>query len=383
MWPVIRDELHKITMLPMIWGFLVICAVMNIALASLHAASIRGDVDFVGRVVSTAGRRIDGGFDQRLRRLPESPRRKSLLQALQGNVDVPTGREVIGIGTRYADLLHDEGYATLSHIMLGKYRTLADRAGGARLPAGSADLYLGVGSERIHNALFGVILGGVTWEAISFAVLAMLYALGYERLMRTEATVMTARFGRRIVPAKTLAAAMIGVCGFLLFVLSAIAPYAVMFAGSPIWGMDVSGPFNRMTTELGEQPFLTWTRFTLAGYLAASTALSFMLTLVSMLAAALAGTLCRSMASAFSVTGLAMFATGALPAICSQNGWWGVYHLISAGPMHALLNRSMWFTDMGLKAVIPYQECIETLVSAVVLTIAVKAAWRGFRRRDL
>ncbi|WP_214309487.1 hypothetical protein [Bifidobacterium simiarum] len=386
MWPVVRHELRKIATLPMIWGFLVICVALNLMFASLHVASIRDDIDFVGRTVAVAGTRVDGGFAGRVRHLPESRQREDLLRALEGDVRIPTGHDITELGRRYVDLLYSDERGPLANLMNDKYRTLAEHARAMHDSGMSSDLYLGVASERIHAALFGTVLGGVTWEAIAFAVLAMLYALGRERLARTESTVMSTRFGRRIVPAKMLAAGMIGVCGFLLFVLSAIAPYMTAFADSPIWGMDVSGPFNRATTELGEQPFLTWTRFTFAGYLGASAALSFMLMLTALLLAAVAGTLCRSMAAAFSATGLVMFAAGALPAVCAQNGWWEAYHLIvliAAGPMHALLTRSMWFTDMGLKALVPWQESIETLASAIILAIAVKMACRRFRGKDL
>lgn len=70
--------------------------------------------------------------------------------------------------------------------------------------------------------------------------------------------------------------------------------------------------------------------------------------------------------------------------ICADNGWWIAYHLLSLNPMYVLDTRARWFTDMGLKELVPWQETIAMTLSLLYLVVALAVVLRrAVMRRDL
>ena len=395
-------EWRKLIGVHMLWGLLGLCMLANIALVAVHAGSVAPTIRSAGEVTRVIGTTVDDDARRRFSAwyatretdgedATEEHVLESLAFAVESVRDPFADYDARAVARRYAAASGDtlDGRETshrgLTRLIYGKYDLVESQSVRLSDTKAGLSLYAGEDTPSIHGRLCVTIIGGVTWEAIIAAVLAMALLLGMEHATGAEPVVMASLAGRRrVLAAKLIVGLATGMAGFIVLMASALVPYVMFTGAAGLWTTNVASGFNTMATELVErQPFLTWTNLTVVQYLALSVALSCAIMLSLALLAGICSMCCRNSYAAVGLTaGLCLGVTAAL-SICASNGWWIAYHLLSLNPMYVLDTRARWFTDMGLKELVPWQETIVMTLSVLYLAVALAVAVRRASRRDL
>ena len=145
----------------------------------------------------------------------------------------------------------------------------------------------------------------------------------------------------------------------------------------------MSSQFNYFSDMLVVRPFLTWGDFTVAQYLAAALALGAVLTAVFSLLASVCGTLVRNPYLAALVLGILCFGGMGLVSAFGELGWWAAYLVACFQPVMIWLSCSAWFTELGLTAVLPWQETIAAGLNLLLWGGGALLALRRFDRKDV
>ena len=147
--------------------------------------------------------------------------------------------------------------------------------------------------------------------------------------------------------------------------------------------MCIRDRFNYLSDLMLIRPFLTWGDFTVAEYLAAALVLGAALTASFSLLAALCGTLVRSPYLAALVLGLLCFGGLGLTSALGNLKLWVGYVLSCFQPTIVWLCCGGWFTELGLNAVLPWQETIAVGADLLLLGAGTALALKRFRRKDV
>ena len=220
-------------------------------------------------------------------------------------------------------------------------------------------------------------------EASIAAMLGTLYLLGYEGMHRTESLACASRTGRHLRRTKVLASLAASPVFLVLVAVPTLGLYFARFDYGGVWDASVSSQFNYLSDMLLTRPFLTWGDFTVAGYLAAALALGAALTVSFSLLAALCGTLVRSPYLAALVLGILCFGGLGLTSVLGNLKLWVGYILSCFQSTIVWLCCGGWFTELGLNAVLPWQETIAVGVNLLLLSAGTALALRRFRRKDV
>ena len=178
----------------------------------------------------------------------------------------------------------------------------------------------------------------------------------------------------------------VGMLGYALYGLLAfctLVPYFLLYDYSGIWNASVSSQFNYFSDMLVVRPFLAWGDFTVGQYLAAALALGAVLTAVFSLLASVCGTLVRSPYLAALALCLVCFGGLGLVSVLGELGWWAAYLIACFQPVTVWLSCSAWFTELGLNAVLPWQETIASGLNLLLLGGGVLLALGWFDRKDV
>lgn len=214
-------------------------------------------------------------------------------------------------------------------------------------------------------------------------MLGTLYLLGYEGMHRTESLACASRTGRRLRRTKVLAALGASLVLLALVAVPTLGLYFARFDYGGIWDASVSSQFNYLSDLMLIRPFLTWGDFTVAEYLAAALVLGAALTAAFSLLASLCGTLVRSPYLAALVLGLLCFGGLGLTSALGNLKLWVGYVLSCFQPTIVWLCCGGWFTELGLNAVLPWQETIAVGADLLLLGAGTALALRHFRRKDV
>lgn len=395
-------EWRKLVGVRVLWGLLGLCMLANVALVAVYAESAAPTIRAASETTHVIGTTVDDDAKQRFSAwyatresngedTAEERALAALASAVESVRDPFTGYDAQAVARRYAAAAGDtidreSSRSGLTELIYGKYDLVETQS--VRLSDAQAGLSLYAGAETpsIHGGLCVTIIGGVTWEAIIAAVLAMALLLGMEHATGAEPVVMASLAGRRrVFAAKLIVGLTIGVVGFIALMASALVPYAMLTGVTGLWAANVASGFNTMTTELADlQPFLTWADLTVGQYVALSVAMSCAAIVSFALLAGICGVCCRNSYAAVGLVAGLSLTMAAVLTICADNGWWVAYHLLSLNPMYALDTRARWFTDMGLKELVPWQETIVMTLSLLYLAVALTVALRWVvTRRDL
>ena len=131
------------------------------------------------------------------------------------------------------------------------------------------------------------------------------------------------------------------------------------------------------------RPFLTWADFTVGQYLAACLALGAALTAAFALLAALCALLVPGPYPAALAAGLLCLGGLALTSALGELRLWAAYLLFCFQPTLVWLCCGSWFTELGLNAVLPFQESLATAANLIILGAGVFWALRRFGRKDV
>ena len=245
------------------------------------------------------------------------------------------------------------------------------------------DLYAGPSTYGSHQFLFGALFRAILCESAILAMLGTLYLLGYEGMHRAEGLACASRTGRKLRRVKVLAALQASAALYGLLAFCTLVPYFLLYDYSGIWNASVSSQFNYFSDMLVVRPFLTWGDFTVGQYLAAALALGAVLTAVFSLLASVCGTLVRSPYLAALALCLVCFGGLGLVSVLGELGWWAAYLIACFQPVTVWLSCSAWFTELGLNAVLPWQETIASGLNLLLLGGGVLLALGWFDRKDV
>lgn len=377
----VRYEWRKLFLLPALWVFLALSLLFNALLICTLSEWDRAFFNDASADAALLGQQVDEPFLDGLAALPETENRTVLLQSVTGLENIFETYDTGILKEFYTDVV--ENSPTAVSWMAWKYDALSSRVDHlARTDAGM-DVYAGPATQGSHQFLFGTLMRSILGEAGIAAMLGTLYLLGYEEMHQTESLACASRTGRRLRRTKVLAALAASPMFLALVAVPALGVYFARFDYGGVWNASVSSQFNYLSDMLLIRPFLTWGDFTVAGYLAAALALGAALTAAFSLLAALCGVLVRSPYLAALVLGLlCLGGLGLTSALGNLNLWVG-YVVSCFQPIVVWLCCGGWFTELGLNAVLPWQETITVGADLLLLSAGTALALRRFGRKDV
>lgn len=374
-------EWRKLFRLPALWAFLALSLLFNALLICTLSEWDRAFFNDTSVDAALLGQRVDQAFCNGLSALPETENRTVLLQSVTGLENIFETYDTGILKEFYTDVV-ENSQAAVSWTAW-KYDTLSSRVDHlARTDAGM-DVYAGPVTQGSHQFLFGTLMRSILGEAGIAAMLGTLYLLGYEEMHQTESLACASRTGRRLRRTKVLASLAASPVFLILVAAPTLGLYFARFDYGGVWSASVSSQFNYLTDMLLTRPFLTWGDFTVAGYLAAVLALGAALTVAFSLLAALCGVLVRSPYLAALAAGILCFGGLGLTSVLGNLKLWVGYALSCFQPIVVWLCCGGWFTELGLNAVLPWQETIAVGADLLLLGAGTALVLRRFRRKDV
>ena len=374
-------EWRKLFYLPALWAFLGLCLVFNGLLIATQSPYDRAFFNDTSADAELLGQRVDGEFLAGLSAMPETENRKLLLQSVAGLEDVFETYDTGELADFYTGVVKTSPLAM--EWMTWKYGLLAERVEHLSQTDAALDLYAGPATYGSHQFLFGALFRAILGESAILAMLGTLYLLGYEGLHQTEGLACATRTGRRLWGVKLLAALPASTVVYGLLASFTLTPYFLLYDYGGIWSASVSSQFNYFSDMLFVRPFLTWGDFTVGQYLTAALALGAALTAVFSLLAAVFGIFIRnSYLAALALMALCFGGLGMVSAL-GELGWWAVYLIACFQPVIVWLSCSAWFTELGLTAVLPWQETIAVGLNLLLLGGGAILVLRRFSRKDV
>lgn len=374
-------EWRKLFRLPALWAFLGLSLLFNVFLICTLSEWDRAFFNETSADAALLGQRVDQTFLDGLAALPETENRTVLLQSVTGMEDSFETYDAGILKEFYTDVV--KASPTAASWMAWKYDGLAKRVDHlARTDAGM-DLYAGPVTQGSHQFLFGTLMRSILGEAAAAAMLGTLYLLSYEEIHRTESLACASRTGRRLRRIKVLSSLGASLLLLVLVAVPTLGLYFARFDYRGIWSASVSSQFNYLTDMLLTRPFLTWGDFTVAEYLAAALGLGAALTAAFSLLAALCGTLVRSPYLAALAVGILCFGGLGLTSALGNMKLWVGYVISCFQPVVLWLCCGGWFTELGLNAVLPWQETIAAAGNLLLLGMGTALALDRFKRKDV
>ena len=374
-------EWRKLFHLPALWAFLGLCLVFNGLLIATQSPYDRAFFNDTSADAELLGQRVDGEFLAGLSAMPETENRELLLQSVAGLEDVFETYDTGELADFYTGVVKTSPLAM--EWMTWKYGLLAERVEHLSQTDAALDLYAGPATYGSHQFLFGALFRAILGESAILAMLGTLYLLGYEGLHQTEGLACATRTGRRLWGVKLLAALPASTVVYGLLASFTLTPYFLLYDYGGIWSASVSSQFNYFSDMLFVRPFLTWGDFTVGQYLTAALGLGAALTAVFSLLAAVFGIFIRnSYLAALALMALCFGGLGIVSAL-GELGWWAVYLIACFQPVIVWLSCSAWFTELGLTAVLPWQETIAVGLNLLLLGGGAILVLRRFSRKDV
>ena len=358
-------EWRKLFRLPALWAFLALCLAFNGLLIATLSPYDRAFFNETSQTAKALGQRVDEDFLAGLDAIPATENRDLLRQSVTGMEDIFETYDTGELSDFYAGVVEKSPLAVT--WMTWKYDLLASRVEHLAQTDAALDLYAGLATYGSHQFLFGALFRAILCESAILAMLGTLYLLGYEGMHRAEGLACASRTGRKLRRVKVLAALQASAALYGLLAFCTLVPYFLLYDYSGIWNASVSSQFNYFSDMLVVRPFLTWGDFTVGQYLAAALALGAVLTAVFSLLASVCGTLVRSPYLAALALCLVCFGGLGLVSVLGELGWWAAYLIACFQPVTVWLSCSAWFTELGLNAVLPWQETIASGLNLLLL----------------
>ena len=376
----LQCELRKTLSLPVLWVFLTLCLALNLLLIFENNYG-REYFNDTSADASLLGQRVDSAFIVSLSELPRTENRDYLLASVESFSDVFSDYDAAGLGAYYESSF-DRSPLAASWIHQ-KYTLVAERIAELTASGAGMELYAADMTYASHQFLFDTLLRAVTAEAVITGVLAALYLTGCENVSHTVSLLCSSRAGRRQWLWKALTGVVCALILWLLLAVCSLAVYFSLWGYGGVWASNVSSGYNYVVDGLFVKPFITWSDFTVAGYLAASLGMSAALTAVCALLASLAGILIWNMYAAALV--MLLFGTGGLSAaVWLANRMLGPAYIVSRfQPVILWLDEGIWFTDSGLNTVLPWQEPIIIVLWLTLGLAGTLLAYRRFAGKDI
>lgn len=373
-------ELKKLSAVPMFWIFISLCIAFNCIL--IFSARYATDyVSYIADVTEIVGGQMGESFDEALSQLPNTEYRDTLIASTNGMTDIFENCETSDIADYYIATFNMSGLS--SQFLETKFAKLQYSV--ERLAELDASMCLAANgmTKNIFENLFQSLCLAILAEGMILAVLLALYSNGSEGLSHTTSNVYSTKTGRGIQKSKLLASMIASVASYGLIAIISVCIFAVAWNLGAIWQASMSTQFYSVT-DLGiTTPFITWTDFTLKGYLAAVLLLGAVVTVIFHLIGFISGLVTGNMYYGFIVFLIFVAIEFGLTILFGDTGSWLMYQLVSWTPIPLWLGLDSWFTGLGISTIIPYQECFATLLCLVILGLLMSGLYRRFQKKDV
>jgi hypothetical protein len=387
----LKFEIVKLLRSPAIFGFLAACLILNtiVILSSSHKQSI----DYLNDVAKVTGNVYSTEYKEKLQTIV-APREDDyqkrwiydgIMQAADNSGNVFAEFDIQEITQKIQN--SEKGYSK-STLQIGqwKYRLLAPVIDAKAEARDGDSVYFSTQSNYIHETVFGIIGGLLAAECGMFFILIMLWALGFENMAGTGSVAYSTKTGRKLTFHKTAAALAVGTAFFLIIYITG---YGLTFAVndfSQVWGQNISAQYHTIYDDmLGSLPFTTWSSMTVGGYFFRGVGVAFLNCLAMALFAVPFGLLIKNVYAAFcSIASIAFLhfifyvfglqTPGKVPFL---------WNLSLIPPLTQILNSTLWFSDGGMRMLLPHFETVYPLICLLLLCPVVMIASRKFARKEI
>lgn len=231
-----------------------------------------------------------------------------------------------------------------------------------------------------HSMLFEIMFMAIIAEICMLALLVSLLSVIFEQMSRTAPIIYASSIGRRILNTKLYASLFAAMFWTVVIVSTSLIVFFLKFDFSSVWQDNVSSMFNYAVNEFGK-PFITWRNFTVVGYLRATIGISLGLVICFCLLGYVVGVWIHSAYGAFmtavSLISVMFFVKLLLPIGSVSRS------LLNLTPIWLWKNSGQWFTDGWADILWANFEIIGLMISLALLSTLAFLATRCFYRREL
>lgn len=372
-------ELRKLYRMPMLHVFLLLCIGFNMQL-------VLGDrygedyVAYVKQAASLAGDRMGQAFSERVEKLADSREKERLLCETKNTADIFEDYDAMDTAFLLVGRYRVDGW--VAKALEKKYQKQQGRiqelaAAGISMEVGAAGM-----TKPLFDALFGRLCRAVLTQGLLIAVFAALYISGSERAGRTWMMVYATRRGRSVQQEKFLAGFFYALAAYGTLALVSCAFFAASWRLGDIWKTHMSTQFYFVYSMGARLPFVSWSDFTMCSYLVAVLLMGIVVAAVFYLFGYLAGLLAKNSYVGFAALLLIGALNFEIVLLAGNAGRWGIYEAAMWTPVIFWWSHPLWFTDMGIQAVIPWQECAVGAFCIVQAAVLLTVGFRYYNRKD-
>lgn len=273
-------------------------------------------------------------------------------------------------GEAAAAAASDMDTSLASRLMASKYTVWESRVDAVRASGQEWDVYGATYTFEVHQFLFGTLVPAVILEASSLGIAVLLVMSELDERTGARSIVLSSSVGRGIATTRLAASLMWALAMYAVLVVLTFGAVAVLsgWGAGSAWGSSVSSLFNVVVDGGTARPFVAWCDWSIGSYLMGSLllGLGFVVLLCLTVQAVLLATGCRAVLAAAMACVLLIAPLG-MQAACALNGWHTARVLMHAFPMPLLAVSRQWFTDLGLRSFIPWQEAAAVICGIAVL----------------
>ncbi|MDE7312098.1 MAG: hypothetical protein K2N87_10865 [Eubacterium sp.] len=373
-------EWKKLCQMPMLYIFLLLCVAFNMQL--VFGSQYGEDyVAYVRQARQQAGSRMGEAFWARASEMADSKEKERLLRETKGAKDTFEDYDAMETAARLIGMYRLEGWA--ADALERKYQKQEPRI--RELAASDASMEVGAAgmTKEIFDALFAKLCRAVLTQGLLFAVFAALCSSGSEQIERTWRAVYATKRGRYVQREKFVAGFVYATAAYGIVAVVSCAVFAGSWRLGEIWQTPMSTQFYDIHSMGVRLPFVTWADFTMRGYLAAVLLLGIAVVAVFYLFGYCAGLLAKNSYAAFLLLFLVSAFNFEVILLAGNAGRWGVYEAAMWTPVAFWWSHPLWFTDMGINAVVPWQECAVGALCLAEAAVLLSFGFRHYYRKDL
>lgn len=334
----------------------------------------------IGVVAEEAGARMDEGFLRALEARPASDVRDQLAFSVSHAESMLSDFDAGSTAAEAADVMDVE---LASRVIALKYAVWGHRVAEVRTSGQERDMYGAGYTFELHQDLFGTLVPVVILEGSGMGAAALLYMNELDERRGVRSFVLSSHVGRRVVTTRFFAALLWALVTYALVSGITFGAFALLsgWGFGPAWESSVSSLFNVLVDGASARPFVTWIDCSVGSYLMLSLllGLGFVILLCLTVHVLLMATGCGAVRAAVFAVVLATAPLG-VQAVCVLCGWQAVGAVMYVFPAPLLDVSDRWFTDLGYRFFIPWQESASVVGGIALLWCAclvVRRAWLG------
>ena len=391
----LKHEIFKLLRSPAIYGFLIACLLINVF--AIIGSSNSYQIDYINDLSKTTGHVYGDEYLEKLLSVTDPDLlyynwlHAEIVRAAESAHNVFA--ELDG-GRVFRNMLQQDEIPfseTTIKIQLWKYEKLAPVIEEKAERDDGASVYFGPYSMWVHSRVFGgssgIGIGMLTaMQTCLFFILIMLWTLGFENMAGTDLVVWSTKTGRRLILHKVAAALLIGTA---YFIVTYAVTYGITFAVndfSQVWSQNVSAQYNVVQDQLfGQIPFITWRNMTVGGYFFASAGIVLLNGIVAAFLTIPFALLIRNVYVAFctiagiTVVHFILFVFGIQP----EGAVPFIWNFSMILPLMQVINNGIWFTDGGIRMLLPHFETLYPLICLLLLCPVIFISTRKFLRKEI